>query len=115
MLSIRSVTVRVAGRILLDDASATIPPSHHVGLIGRNGTGKSTLLKVIGGELQPDLGRVELSGPFGRQNATGWVRQEAPGGSEPPLAHVLAADPERAPLMGESEAATDPPRHAPTP
>src|SRR3546814_2124097 len=85
MLSIRSVTVRVAGRILLDDASATIPPSHHVGLIGRNGTGKSTLLKVIGGELQPDLGSVELSGPFGRQNAIGWVRQEAPGGSETPI------------------------------
>ncbi|HEY9568757.1 MAG TPA: ABC-F family ATP-binding cassette domain-containing protein, partial [Thalassobaculum sp.] len=112
MLSIRSVTVRVAGRILLDDASATIPPSHHVGLIGRNGTGKSTLLKVIGGELQPDLGSVELSGPFGRQNAIGWVRQEAPGGSETPIEHVLAADRERAALMAESETATDPHRIA---
>src|SRR3546814_13399337 len=70
----------------------------------------STLLKVIGGELQPDLGSVELSGPFGRQNAIGWVRQEAPGGSETPIEHVLAADRERAALMAESEAATDPHR-----
>src|SRR3546814_16207012 len=72
----------------------------------------STLLKVIGGELQPDLGSVELSGPFGRQNAIGWVRQEAPGGSETPIEHVLAADRERAALMAESETATDPHRIA---
>src|SRR3546814_19858260 len=81
MLSIRSATVRVAGRILLDDASATIPHSHHVGLIGRNGTGTSTLLKVIGAELQPDLSRADLRGPFGRTNASGCVSQAAPGGS----------------------------------
>ena len=40
MLSIRNITVRVAGRILLEDATASIPHGHHVGLIGRNGTGK---------------------------------------------------------------------------
>jgi len=112
MLSIRSITVRVAGRVLLDDASATIPPGHHVGLIGRNGTGKSTLLKVIGGELQPDTGSVELSGLFGRTNAIGWVRQEAPGGVETPIDHVLAADRERAALTAEAETATDPHRIA---
>lgn len=102
----------MAGRILLDDASASIPPGHHVGLIGRNGTGKSTLLKVIVGELQPDLGTVELSGPFGRPNAIGWVRQEAPGGTETPIEHVLAADRERAELIAEAETAADPHRIA---
>ncbi|MEQ9325880.1 MAG: ABC-F family ATP-binding cassette domain-containing protein [Rhodospirillales bacterium] len=112
MLSIRSITVRVAGRVLLDDATVSIPPGHHVGLIGRNGTGKSTLLRVIGGELQPDTGSVELSGPFGRGNAIGWVRQEAPGGTETPIEHVLAADRERAALTAEAETATDPHRIA---
>jgi ATP-binding cassette, subfamily F, member 3 len=112
MLSIRNITVRVAGRILLDDASATIPPGHHVGLIGRNGTGKSTLLRVIGGELQPDLGAFELSGVFSGPNAIGWVRQEAPGGTESPIEHVLSADRERASLMAEAETATDPHRIA---
>ena len=49
MLQITDLTYRIAGRILLDGISLTLPDGHHAGLIGRNGTGKSTLLKIIAG------------------------------------------------------------------
>ena len=56
MLDLTDVTLRVAGRPLLEGASLRVPVGTRVGLVGRNGTGKSTLLKLIAGELQPDAG-----------------------------------------------------------
>ena len=44
MLQINDLTYRIAGRLLLDNASLALPAGHHAGLVGRNGTGKSTLL-----------------------------------------------------------------------
>ena len=58
MLQITDLTYRIAGRILLDGISLTLPDGHHAGLIGRNGTGKSTLLKLIAGTLQADGGEI---------------------------------------------------------
>ena len=51
MLSITDVSVRLAGRLLIDHGTAQIVPGARVGLVGRNGTGKSTLFKAIRGEL----------------------------------------------------------------
>ena len=56
MLTITDITCRVAGRPLLEGASLTLPTGHKAGLIGRNGTGKTTLLKLIAGEIQADHG-----------------------------------------------------------
>ncbi|MBL4667227.1 MAG: ABC-F family ATP-binding cassette domain-containing protein [Sneathiella sp.] len=108
MLHIKEITYRVAGRILLEDASAHIPPGHKVGFIGRNGTGKSTLLKLITGELHTDSGRILL-----RNGARlGVLPQEAPSGSESLLESVLAADLERSALLKEADTTEDPMRIA---
>ena len=60
MLQIGELTYRIAGRTLLDNVSLSLPAGHHAGLIGRNGTGKSTLLKLIAGSLQADGGDINL-------------------------------------------------------
>ena len=60
MLTISEITYRIGGRTLLDGASAQINGGWKVGLVGRNGTGKSTLLDLIRGELQLDGGDIQL-------------------------------------------------------
>ena len=54
MLHINDLTFRVGARLLFDGATVHVPKGHKVGLVGRNGTGKSTLFKLITGELPSD-------------------------------------------------------------
>ncbi len=103
MLTIDSLTYRIAGRTLFEGASARVPAGARLGLIGRNGTGKSTLLGLIAGEAAPDAGEIRL-----RNGARiGSVAQEVPTGTQSPLEIVLAADSERAALLAESVTVTD--------
>jgi ATP-binding cassette subfamily F protein 3 len=108
MLTLSGVTYRIAGRTLLDQASAQIADGSKVGLVGRNGAGKSTLLDLIRGASQPDAGTIELP----RGCRVGFLAQEAPGGEASPLEAVLAADTERAGLLAEREEGPDPLRAA---
>ncbi|MEO1225948.1 MAG: ATP-binding cassette domain-containing protein, partial [Pseudomonadota bacterium] len=103
MLTLSDLVVRVAGRTLLDGATATVAASQRVGLVGPNGTGKTTLFRLILGDGAPDSGQIEM--PNRWRAAT--VPQEAPAGPETPLEIVLASDPERAQLLAEAETATD--------
>ena len=103
MLTIDDLSVRVAGRLLLDGAAAMIPDGARVGLVGRNGTGKTTLFHVIAGEMAPESGEVKLS-PRAR---IGRLAQEAPSGPESLIDVVLAADTERARLLAEAETEHD--------
>ena len=59
----RDVTVTIGRLTILDGVSLTIAPGHRYGLIGPNGVGKSTLLKVLAGRIRPDRGRVERQPP----------------------------------------------------
>src|SRR6266446_3503213 len=95
MLTISDITYRIGGRTLLEGASVQINAGWKVGLIGRNGTGKSTLLDLMRGVLQPDGGEIALQ----KSARIGFLAQEAPGGDETPLEAVLAADEERARLL----------------
>ena len=103
MLVIDNIIVRIAGRKILDGASASLPAGRRIGLVGRNGAGKSTLLKVILGELHTDQG--DVSWP--RDWRIGAVAQEAPGGPITLLDTVLAADQERIALLRVAEHETD--------
>ena len=108
MLTITDLSVRLAGRLLIDSSSVQITPGSRVGMVGRNGTGKSTLFKVIRGELAAEHGSVTLP-PRWR---VGSLAQEAPNGPESLISVVLKADLEREALLTESETATDPHRIA---
>jgi len=108
MLCINDLSVRVAGRLLIDHASAQVPDGARVGLVGRNGTGKSTLFRVIAGDHAAETG----SAVTPARASIGTLPQEAPNGPEPLIDLVLAADRERTALLAEAETATDPHRIA---
>ncbi|WP_170339544.1 ABC-F family ATP-binding cassette domain-containing protein [Ruegeria arenilitoris] len=108
MLRIENITYSVEGRPLFEGASATIPEGHKVGLIGRNGTGKTTLFRLIRGELALESGSITLP----RRARIGGVSQEVPSSNVSLIDTVLAADTERSALMAEAQQATDPDRIA---
>src|SRR5215207_661194 len=108
MLTITDVSLRIAGRLLIDNASVQITPGARVGLVGRNGTGKSTLFQAIRGDLATESGKITVP-PRWR---IGSLAQEAPGGPESLIEVVLAADRERAALLEEAQSAQDPHRIA---
>ncbi|NGM46881.1 ABC-F family ATP-binding cassette domain-containing protein [Rhodobacter sp. SGA-6-6] len=103
MLKIADITYSVEGRPLFEGASATIPEGHKVGLVGRNGTGKTTLFRLIRGELTLEGGAISLP----QRARIGGVAQEVPSSEVSLIDTVLAADTERAALLAESETATD--------
>ncbi|KQQ91280.1 ABC-F family ATP-binding cassette domain-containing protein [Aureimonas sp. Leaf324] len=106
MLQITDLSARVAGRLLIDHASLSIPAGTKAGLVGRNGAGKSTLFRVITGDLASESGGVSIP----RNTRIGQVAQEAPGTEQSLLEVVLAADLERVALLEEADTATDPQR-----
>ena len=108
MLTINDLSLRIAGRLLLDHASLSLPSGAKVGLVGRNGTGKTTLFRAITGDLPSETGSIGLP----RNTRIGQVAQEAPGTEEPLIDIVLKADHERTALLAEAETAADPHRIA---
>jgi ATP-binding cassette subfamily F protein 3 len=108
MLFIDDLSVRVAGRLLIDRASVRIPEGSRIGLVGRNGSGKSTLFNVMTGDVASERGDVKIP-PRWR---IGRLAQEAPNGPESLLDVVLAADAERTRLLEQAETEQDPHRIA---
>jgi ATP-binding cassette subfamily F protein 3 len=108
MLTINDITYRIAGRTLFDKATLTVGKGQRVGLVGPNGVGKSTLFKLIAGEIELDGGDISLIAG----TKMGMVRQDLPDDDTTLLDVVLAADTERHALFAEAETATDPQRIA---
>src|ERR1700724_1588615 len=108
MLSITDISIRIAGRLLIDQGSVQIVPGARVGFVGRNGVGKSTLFHAIRGELPTETGTITIP-PRWR---VGSLAQEAPNGPESLIEVVLKADLERDALLREADTAHDPHRIA---
>jgi ATP-binding cassette subfamily F protein 3 len=111
MLRFDHLNLRRGSRVLLNDASFLVHPGWRVGLTGRNGSGKSSLLALIGGELAPDGG--EFARP--RDWTLAHVRQHVEAHAHSALDHVLDGDAEFRRLetdLAAAEAAHDAPRQA---
>lgn len=108
MLILDDISVRIAGRLLIDHASVTLPAGSKTGFVGRNGTGKSTLFRVITGDMASETGSISLP----KNTRIGQVAQEAPGTEDALIEIVMKADKERTALLEEAETATDPHRIA---
>ncbi len=72
LLGLQNVTFEFGARVIVEDATWHIQPNERIGLIGYNGTGKSTLLKVFTGQFQPSIGTVEKS----RDTTIGFLHQD---------------------------------------
>ena len=103
MLSIHDISIRIAGRVLIEDSTVQIVPGARVGFVGRNGVGKSTLFRAIRGDLALESGSISIP-PRWR---IGSLAQEAPDGPESLINVVLKADVERHALLEEAETALD--------
>nr|ALS56261.1 putative glycosyl transferase family 1 protein [uncultured bacterium EIL4H10] len=103
MLKIHNLSFAIDSKPLFDNASAVIPNGHKVGIVGRNGTGKTTLFRLIRKEWEVDGGQIELPA----ESRIGGVDQEAPASDICLLDTVLAADQERYQLLVEADTATD--------
>jgi ATP-binding cassette subfamily F protein 3 len=99
MLNLQNIAYRVDGRLLFEGVNAQVGARRRLGLVGRNGCGKTTLLRLIAGRLESDEGAIVRA----RDRSIRLVDQEVPGGPDTPRAAVLAADEERAALVAEAE------------
>ncbi len=108
MIVFDDISLRVAGKLLLEHTSVSIPEGAHVGVVGRNGCGKTTLFRAIENEIDIESGSIHKPS----RARVGKVAQEAPSGPDSLLERVLAADTERAALLIERETVKDPMRIA---
>ncbi|WP_423821454.1 ATP-binding cassette domain-containing protein [Salinisphaera sp. SPP-AMP-43] len=90
MIAFKHLTLRRGPRVLLEDVDLRFQAGQRVGIVGQNGTGKSSLLAMMLGEVSPDAGEVEI--PPHLDIAT--VRQHSPAGAQPAIEFVMDGDTE---------------------
>ena len=71
MIKVTNLSLALGGNALFDDTECVIARREKVGLVGRNGSGKSTFLKMLLGEIEPDTGEIDI--PKGYQ--VGYLQQ----------------------------------------
>lgn len=101
MIDLNDITVRIGTRILLENASAHISDGWKVGLVGANGCGKSTLFRVLKGEVETETGSVF----FPADSRVVFVEQEMQDIETPILEYILLQDHERTELLQQLQSA----------
>ncbi len=89
MLELKNVTLRRGTKFLLEEASVRVEQGCRTGLIGRNGTGKTSLFQLITGGLHEDLGSVSLEV---KRTAIAYLEQALPHSDEPAIEYVKSGD-----------------------
>ena len=79
LISYRNLTVSFGGPLLLDDATLAIEKRERICLLGRNGEGKSTLLRVLTGQVTPDAGEFEKVPDFRVAKLDQEIPEDLPG------------------------------------
>ncbi len=92
MIVIKNITLRRGTKVVLQQANATLHPGEKVGLIGRNGAGKSSLFSLMAGRLQPDSGDVEIPATWRKAGGMAEVAQNMPETDDPATDYVLQGD-----------------------
>ena len=108
MIKIEKISFSIGGRKLLDTGNISIPTRHKVGVVGRNGTGKTTLFDLIKGNRELESGKIYVP----RNTKIGDVQQEVSENNLSVLETILAADEERETLIKQSSTEKDPIRIA---
>ena len=106
MLKIENISYRIGGKTIFKNSTATIPPGHKVGVVGRNGIGKSTLFTLLKDEIQIESGNITIP----KKSRIGSMDQEVPGTEKNLIETVLEYDVERDLLLKEAKLATNPTR-----
>jgi ATP-binding cassette subfamily F protein 3 len=101
MIQLRDITLRLGPDPLLEQARLTVHAGSKLGLVGANGTGKSTLFSLLRGELSVDAGEVSIP----RDWRIAWMAQETPGLPRPAIEYVLDGDTTLRAAEAEVEAA----------
>ena len=104
MINFKNIYFSIGGVPLFENASGFVPTGHKVGVVGRNGTGKTTLFKLILNEIILDAGVIEVP----KNYKIGYVSQEAPSTEVTLLDTVLEADIERSKLLHNAQIEKDP-------
>ena len=90
MLFLKDISLHVSGKLLFNDANLRINPGTRMGVVGRNGTGKTHLMELLAGNIGPDAGKREVNSGV----TVLLVKQDLPEDNQSPLEYVRNNDPD---------------------
>lgn len=88
MITLQNLSLQRGTKVLLDHTHLTLNAGEHIGLVGANGCGKSTLFALLRGELQPDTGDVFIANGL----VISWAQQEIPNIERSALDYIVDGD-----------------------